>query len=504
MQADEGLKIEGQPAGRSGAATVTVTLADDVIECRTLNLTKPKERDALVDAICDSRKGIDRSTVMKGLIRLAADLAKPTENGKPQEHGRGDAETLLATMPDFVRAEARAMLEDPNLMKHIVDDVAAMGVAGERELTATIYLVGTSRLLESPLAVIVKGPSSSGKSYLIRKTVALFPPEAVLMATQQTPQSLFYMPAGSLSHRFIVAGERSRVENDDTAEATRALREMLSEGRLSKLIAMKEAGQMVTKLVEQDGPIAYIESTTLATIFEEDANRCVLLHTDERAGQTRRIVERLAAGYGGDAAPGDAQRIVERHHAAQRMLKASPIVVPFAPRLGELFGSDRVEVRRAFPQVISMVKAIALLHQYQRQIDNDGRLIAVADDYQLARYLLAGPMSRLLGGRLSDPARRFAERLAGRFAVEERFTSADAAKGESATRRAVTGWLTELCESGVVEQIEPHKGSKPAVWKRMAATLDDVGHDCPELPAMDDVFPAGYFRHSDKAKNDVA
>ncbi|WP_146372678.1 hypothetical protein [Symmachiella macrocystis] len=498
----DGLRIEGLRGGRNGSATVTVSLGREVIECRTLNLTKPKDRDAFVDAICDGREGIDRDEVTKKLICLAADLAKPATK-KSADNGRGDPEQLLAGMSKFSRAEARAMLEDRNLLKRSVDDVAALGVAGERQLTATIYLVGTSRLLDSPLAAIVKGPTASGKSYLIRKTTSLFPAEAVLMATQQTPQSLFYMPPDSLSHRFIVAGERSRVENDDTAEATRALREILSEGRLSQLIPLKEGNRMETKLIQQDGPIAFIESTTLTNIFEEDANRCVLLHTDEQPKQTQRIVQRLAAGYGGGAATGDEQRIVERHHAAQRMLKQWPIVIPYAPRLGELFGFDRVEVRRAFPQLISMVRASTLLHQYQRQFDSEARLIASADDYQLARYLLAGPMSRLLGGRISEPARRFADRLADRFAVDEKFTSREAAKGESATRRAVTGWLAELCEAGTVEQLEPHKGSRPATWKRTAAELD-IADDCPELPALDDVFPDGHFRHSDKGEAHVA
>jgi hypothetical protein len=236
-------------------------LGSDVIECRTLNLTKPKDRDALVDAICDGREGIDRGEVNKELIGLAADLAKPVAN-EAADNGRGDPEALLAQMSDVVRAEARVMLEDPSLIKRIIDDIAALGVAGERQLTATIYMIGTSRLLDSPLAAIVKGPTASGKSYLIRKTASLFPPEAVLMATQQTPQSLFYLPPGSLSHCFIVAGERSRIENDDTAEATRALREMLSEGRLSKLIPVKEGGRMETKLIQQDGPVGFVESTS--------------------------------------------------------------------------------------------------------------------------------------------------------------------------------------------------------------------------------------------------
>ena len=145
------------------------------------------------------------------------------------------------------RDEAERLLQNPKLIQEIIDDVARLGVAGEKELTATVYLVGVSRFLPRPLNSIVQGPSSSGKSYLIAKTASLFPPEAIIEATQMTPQALFHMKPGSLVHKFIVAGERSRAEDDERAEATRALREMMSAGRLSKLIPMKGAsGQIET------------------------------------------------------------------------------------------------------------------------------------------------------------------------------------------------------------------------------------------------------------------
>jgi hypothetical protein len=159
----------------------------------------------------------------------------------------------------------------------ILADVEALGVAGEKTLALTVYLVGVSRLLARPLAMIVQGQSSSGKSYIIEKIAELFPPEAVLHAKQMTPQALFHMPRGSLEHRWIVAGERSRIEGDDAAEATRALREMISSGKLSKLMPEKgEDGAIVTRHIEQKGPVAYIESTTLHKIFDEDANRCIM------------------------------------------------------------------------------------------------------------------------------------------------------------------------------------------------------------------------------------
>src|SRR5262249_13041383 len=155
-----------------------------------------------------------------------------------------------------------------------------------------------SRLLNRPLADIVQGPSTSGKSYLIEKTASLFPSEAVIYATQMTPQALFHMKPGTLCHKFVVAGERSRNQDDDKAEATRALREMISSGKLTKLMPVREGNnQIQTQSIEQDGPIAYVESTTLTNIFDEDANRCLLLNTDERSDQTRRIIEATAAKH---------------------------------------------------------------------------------------------------------------------------------------------------------------------------------------------------------------
>src|SRR5262249_26567963 len=132
----------------------------------------------------------------------------------------------LENMPVDVRNDAEAMLRDPRLVERIVGGVEAQGVAGERELAVTLYLVGTSRKLPRPLAALVKGPTSSGKSYVMDKVARLMPPESVIFATQMTPQALFHMKPNSLRHKLIVAGERSRKEDDESAEASRALREM--------------------------------------------------------------------------------------------------------------------------------------------------------------------------------------------------------------------------------------------------------------------------------------
>jgi DNA primase len=455
------LVFEFSANGKATGTTVTARIGDDVLGVDRFDVLKDKARGIFVDTLCAKRMGIPRAEVER-LLRQEAYKFFERQRSAQATPAEPDPADLLAQMPIQIRAEARAMLEAPDLLKRVIDDIAAIGVAGERELTATIYLVGVSRLLDKPLAAIVQAPSSVGKSYMVAKTAELFPKETIIHATSLTPQSLYYMERGALAHRFIVAGERSRKEDEETAETTRALREMLSSGRLTKLVPEKQGGKIITQTIDQPGPIAYVETTTQTKIFDEDANRCLLLAADERDAQTRAVVSRQAATYAGAVSKSD--RIVEKHYAAQRMLYHRPVIVPFAEQIAARFDTSRVEARRAFPHLMQMVQASALLHQHQRQIDSEGRLIADGDDYRVARRLVGGPLARLLGGRISDAALRFFDRFV--TWAPETFTTTDAVKRDRKTDRAVRGWLRELADAGALEQMEAGKGSRPATWRR--------------------------------------
>jgi len=432
---------------------------------------KTNARSNLLDELTERwpvlQEPAQQQSVTEKLEDIAANeasrLAKLSETNAAK-HTQPQTEELLATMPKEILVEARAMLESPCLMEVIVEDLDKLGVAGEGKVKQTLFLVGVSRRLQRPLAAMLQGPSSSGKSFLVTRMASLFPPEAVFMATQLTPEALYYMDPGSLVHRFVVVGERRRAEDDHAADATQALRQMLSEGRLSKAVPIQMNGVYRTVLMEQEGPISYVECTTLTEIFEEDANRCILLTTDERPEQTRRILTATAAAYSGGVTD-DAQRIIDRHHALQRMLKSHTVLIPFAERLAELIDDKRVETRRAFPHLLGLIQACCLLHQRQRETDSDGRLLANEEDYFIARHLLAGPLSRQLGGQISEPAARFLDRLREWFSTEEMFTTSDARRKETGSKSSVYAWLKELREVGSVEQVEAPRGNQAAKWQ---------------------------------------
>ena len=124
---------------------------------------------------------------------------------------------------------------------------------------------------------------------------------------------------------------------------------MLSGGKLSKLMPSKDGGEIVTTLIEQEGPIAFVESTTLNDIFNEDMNRCLLIHPDESPAQTKRI---LTDKNG--ATRVDQERAIQLHHAIQRLLLRREVVIPYRSKLAELIPCDKVEVRRLFFTLLSL------------------------------------------------------------------------------------------------------------------------------------------------------
>jgi hypothetical protein len=331
----------------------------------------------------------------------------------------------------------------------------------------------------------------------------LFPRESVISTTQMTPQALFHARPGSLSHRWVVAGERSRLENDDKAEATRALREMLSAGRLTKMMPCKVEGEIQTVTIEQEGPIAFVESTTSARVFEEDANRCIMLSTDERRGQTKTIMRRLALTASGKVRS-EGPRAVARHHAMQRLLERRAIVIPFAERLADLFEpyADRVECRRAYPMLLALVQASALLHQRQRQTDQDGQLIAEPADYAVAARLLSGPLARTIGENLSDPAQRFLDRLLAEVddpidPLPVPFSAKDVRHRLKAGQSTTNGYLSELEDKGFLDRADPPaagRGRPPKAWKPTGRDLDAEN----VLPPATQLFGEGATKETAK------
>ncbi len=291
------------------------------------------------------------------------------------------------------RERALGLLNDPGLVERIVADFERVGMVGEKDNCLIGYLAAVSRKLDRPLAVIVQSTSAAGKSALQEAVLSMVPEEERVSFSAMTGQSLFYMGESDLQHKVLAVAEEEGAER-----AAYALKLLRSEGELRIASTGKDGqtGRLVTHTYTVRGPVAIFLTTTTIDVDEELLNRCVVLSVDEEREQTRAIHERqreretldgLLAGH-------DRQSVVKLHQDAQRLLEPLAVVNPYAK--GLTFSDARTRTRRDHMKYLTLIRAVALLHQHQRP-----RRTASTADGGVLTYIEATREDILLANQLA-------------------------------------------------------------------------------------------------------
>ena len=289
-------------------------------------------------------------------------------------------------------AEALALLKAPNLLDRILADFAACGVVGEETNKLVGYLAAVSRQLDRPLAVIIQSSSAAGKSSLMDAVLALMPDEDCVRYSAMTGQSLFYMGETNLKHKILAIAEEQGV-----ASAGYALKLLQSDGQVTIASTGKDpaSGLLVTHEYRVEGPVMLFLTTTAIDIDEELLNRCLVLTVNESREQTRAIhvLQRSRQTLEGLLADEGRDDIVRLHRNAQRLLQPLAVVNPYADRL--TFLDDKTRTRRDHMKYLSLIRAITLLHQYQREVKT------VQHKGKAVRYIEVTPADIATANRLA-------------------------------------------------------------------------------------------------------
>jgi hypothetical protein len=470
-----------------------------------VDLSKEDKREQFIDALIKKYKGLEseKDNISKRLLEIADELLTTNESEDDEQQSKTPLEQsekeLAETDQELIDA-AEKFLKTPELIQLTIKHIELLGLVGEQALGLALYLTFTSRLLSKPLASVVLGASCAGKSYAISLTGKLFPPEYVYNAHRITPTALSYLPKGSLIHRAVIAGERSRKQDDDQAEATRALREMISDGVLRIMVTGKDgSGNMTTHHIEQPGPIAYAESTTLGIsgIFDEDKTRFLFLCCDESEAQSKRIIERLATESQSPMKQQKIDSIISLHHTVQRLLKPYNIAIPFANQLTACLPVHKPECRRAFGHLLSLIRAAALMHQYQRDKTEDDSIIATLDDYEVVRQYLTQPIARGLGVELTAGAAGLLEHIESHYEIDNLFTAHDL-REETGIGKVVYDRMKELRHHGYIKIKEPGAGNIAAKYCRNPYPTGAAGLELPDLKKSDYSILSGKAEANDE------
>jgi hypothetical protein len=347
--------------------------------------------------------------------------------------------------------------------------------------------------MDEPLGGLLLGSSSAGKSFLIDRTYDLMPTGGRLKATDITPQALYYLEF-ELCHRFVAGGERCRVEDENTAARTAALRQMRSEGRIHKWVTLNRGGEQVAVEVVKEGPIAYVESTTKkkAIILEDDLNRGFILTMNESPQQTKDVKAREADRFActGDTDAAAILDIVCQHQQYQAALVGYPVRIPYMRAVADYLPDHEPKFRRVVKQVGGLIQAITILHQYQEgrpwDTDEDGnkfRMVATLGDYTVARKLLAGPLKE---AALTEPHEQLYRLLAEAFQPGEDFdTTQVTGLVKKTTPTTLRKQLAMLAGLQLLLRVQAGKGQTATTWQLTERTLDNFNLPTVERVAQD-------------------
>src|SRR5690606_6372590 len=327
----------------------------------TLELYSARQRTAYIKQASEELN-LEERVIKRDLGVVLLKLEELREKAQKKE---SEPENKAPKLSETEQKEALALLKDPKLLDRIAADLESCGIVGERVNKLTSYLAAVSRKLERPLAIVIQSSSAAGKSSLMDAVLRLVPEEERIAYSAMTAQSLFYMGEHDLKYKVLAIAEE-----EGAKEASYALKLLQSEGRVRIASTTKDpqTGQFVTRDHELEGPVMIFLTTTAIEVDEELLNRCIVLTVDEGREQTRAIHERQrqARTLEGLILKEEQERLERLHQNAQRLLRALPVVNPFAAQLS--FPDHQTRMRRDHTKYLGLIEAVTLLHQYQRPI----------------------------------------------------------------------------------------------------------------------------------------
>ncbi len=327
----------------------------------TLDLYSARHRKAYLQEAA-SELGLEERVVKKDLGQVLLRLEALQEE---QIQKALEPKEKTVELDDDEREAALALLRDPKLLDRILADFERCGVVGEETNKLMGYLAAVSRKLEEPLAVVIQSTSAAGKSALMEAVLAFMPEEERVQYSAMTGQSLFYMGEADLKHKILAI-----VEEEGAERASYALKLLQSEGELTIASTGKDAstGRLITHEYRVEGPVMIFLTTTAIEIDEELLNRCLVLTVNEDREQTRAIhrLQRERQTLEGLLERQARSDTLKVHRDAQRLLRPLLVANPYARDL--TFLDHQTRTRRDHMKYLTLIRSVALLHQYQRPV----------------------------------------------------------------------------------------------------------------------------------------
>jgi hypothetical protein len=328
-----------------------------------------------------------------------------------------------------------------DILERFAQDLHRRGVVGEDRAAKLVFLAAiTPRVMERPVSLILKGPSSGGKNYTTQSTLAFFPDHAYRALSGMSERALIYDPE-PLAHKTLVLYEQAGLTE---GFVTYVVRSLLSEQRINYQTVEKTSDGLAGRSIVREGPTNLITTTTKIEVDAETETRLISVPIDDTAPQTEAILRAQAAAAQLGKLP---QVGLEPWHALQRWLECAEhrVAIPFAPYLVPQ-PTAAVRLRRDFPTLLALIQTHAILHQATRNRTKDGAIIAGVRDYAVVRQLIGDLLAQGVEASVAPTVRKTV------MAVRELMDS-------------------DVAEPTVTDVAKKLNLSKSAAWRRIQSAI---------------------------------
>jgi hypothetical protein len=400
--------------------------------------------------------------------RSKEDLRREAEEDEARLKMEADEELRLALAEERAELEQEvgSLARDPNLLSYIVDLAHDSGVVGEEVAVKRSYLVATSRLnADRANSMLREGPASSGKNFTTDKVLEMMPDGSVIRVSGASAKALFYFGGvddlNYLKHKILYVVEAAILLDPRGAETEMcgALRSLLSDNILS--YPFVNVDTRMTEMLIKHGPMSLMMTSARSNIEEELRTRLLLDSTNESTTMTRQVQGNMFLRATGAPRKTKARITLDQARTVQRLLELTgpfKTVIPFAVAISaawtELVGPVLLRARRDTDQVLSLIRASAVLHSFQRERDDQGRYLATLTDYENAYDVLKDSLSAVYQPDIDAGVIRFIETL-------EKLLEAQAAEAEA----KVEAWKKAPVQS---------RGQQPVIPTTVVATYDQI------------------------------
>ena len=325
---------------------------------QNLDLYSITQVEKLARLIAD-RLEVGVTAVSKDLSDITNELERyrlQQIESKQQEQNK-----IIRPLTEAERTAAIEFLKKKNLLQATNELIGRSGIVGEELNRLIMWLIYTSRKTSKPLHIISMGSSGTGKSHLQEKVGELIPDEDKIEITALTENAFYYFDKAELGHKLILIEDL-----DGIWSALYPLRELQSKQRISKTVTIKDKnGNTKTIHLKVYGPVCIAGCTTKESLYEDNANRCFLIHLDESSGQDDRVMDMQRKISAGKINTTEQSETVTLLQNVQRILQPITVINPFAEFLQ--IPKEVFKQRRSNAHYLAFIEVIAFYKQYQRR-----------------------------------------------------------------------------------------------------------------------------------------